>query len=126
MQYTDLVMLDIKHIDPEKHKIITGYDNQRVLAFARYLCKKNIPTWIRHVVVEGYTDSEKDLFALGEFIGSLKNVKALDVLPYHTMGASKYKELGITYRLEGVKALAKTDAVLAKSKILEGIKSARK
>ena len=125
MQYTDLVMLDIKHIDPEKHKMITGFDNQRILGFARYLENKNIPTWIRHVVVEGYTNDANDLFELGKFIGSLKNVKALDVLPYHTMGAAKYKELGIAYRLEGVKALAKSDAVLAKSKILEGVKAAR-
>ena len=75
MQNTDLVMLDIKHIDAEKHRELTGHSNERVLAFARYLEEKKIPTWIRHVVVEGYTDSEKDLFALGEFIGSLKNVK---------------------------------------------------
>ena len=125
MNYTDLVMLDIKHIDSEKHEILTGFENDRVLAFARYLEGKNIPTWIRHVVVEGYTNDEKALFALGEFIGTLKNVKALDVLPYHTMGASKYKELGIKYRLEGVKALSKTDAAKAKVKILEGIKAVR-
>ena len=125
MQNTDLVMLDIKHIDAEKHRELTGHSNERVLAFARYLEKKKIPTWIRHVVVEGYTDSEKDLFRLGEFIGSLKNVKALDVLPYHTMGAAKYKEMGIKYRLEGVPSLSKTAAAQAKAKILEGIKSIR-
>lgn len=125
MKNTDLVMLDIKHIDPEKHKALTGFENDRVLAFARYLEAKNIPTWIRHVVVEGYTDNESDLFALGEFIGTLKNVKVLDVLPYHTMGASKYKELGIAYRLENTPALSKSDAGRAKAKILEGIKSIR-
>ena len=124
--YTDLVMLDLKHIDTEKHKELTGHSNERVLAFARYLERKNIPTWIRHVVVEGYTDDEKDLFALGEFIGTLKNVKALDVLPYHTMGATKYKELGIPYRLEGIKALSKSDAARAKEKILNGIRKMRK
>ena len=125
MQNTDLVMLDIKHIDAEKHRELTGHSNERVLAFARYLEEKKIPTWIRHVVVEGYTDSEKDLFALGEFIGSLKNVKALDVLPYHTMGAAKYKEMGIKYRLEGLSSLSKNAAAQAKAKILEGIKSIR-
>ena len=125
MDYTDLVMLDIKHIDSEKHKMLTGFANDRVLNFARYLESKNIPTWIRHVVVEGYTDNEEDLFALGEFIGSLKNVKALDVLPYHTMGAAKYKELGIKYRLEGIESLSKADAAKAKVKILEGIKATR-
>ena len=125
MQNTDLVMLDIKHIDAEKHRELTGHSNERVLAFARYLEEKKIPTWIRHVVVEGYTDSEKDLFRLGEFIGSLKNVTALDVLPYHTRGAAKYKEMGIKYRLEGVPSLSKTAAAQAKAKILEGIKSIR-
>ena len=126
MQYTDLVMLDIKHIDAEKHKELTGQTNERVLGFAKYLDSKNVPTWIRHVVLEDYTDGENDLFALGEFIGTLKNVKALDVLPYHTMGAQKYKELGIQYRLEGIPALSKADAARAKEKILNGIRKMRK
>ena len=126
MQYTDLVMLDIKHIDPEKHKELTGHSNESILTFARYLEKKKIPVWIRHVVVEGYTDSENDLYALGEFIGTLKNVKALDVLPYHTMGASKYKELGIKYRLKDTPAMSKADAAKAKAKIIEGIRTTRK
>ena len=125
MQHTDLVMLDIKHIDPEKHKTLTGYSNERVLAFARYLEKKNIPIWIRHVVVDGYTYDETDLYALGEFIGTLKNVKVLDVLPYHTMGAAKYKELGIKYRLEGIPALSKNDAAKAKAIIIESIRKTR-
>lgn len=123
--YTDLVMLDIKHIDAEKHKKLTGFDNATVLAFARYLDAKKIPTWIRHVVVEGYTDDETDLFSLGEFIGSLKNVKALDVLPYHTMGAAKYKELGIKYRLDGIPSLSKTAAAWAKEIIIQGIRKAK-
>ena len=125
MQNTDLIMLDLKHIDSEKHKELTGQPNERILAFARYLEKKKVPTWIRHVVVEGYTDDENDLLSLGEFIGTLKNVKALDVLPYHTMGASKYKDMGIKYRLEGVPALSKTAATQAKSRILEGIRKTR-
>ena len=125
IRYTDLVMLDIKHIDPEKHKNLTGFSNESILAFARYLEKRNISVWIRHVVLEGYTDSENDLYALGEFIGTLKNVKALDVLPYHTMGASKYKELGIKYRLENTPALTRSDAEKAKAIILDGIRNVR-
>ena len=125
MRNTDLVMLDIKHINSEKHKELTGYSNEKILAFARYLEEKTMPVWIRHVVVEGYTNDEKSLFALGEFIGTLKNVKALDVLPYHTMGAEKYKELGIKYRLEGVSALSKQEAENAKKVILEGIRKTR-
>ncbi len=125
MSLTDLVMLDIKHIDAESHKTLTGHSNENILAFARYLDSKNIPMWIRHVIVEGYTDKDEDLFRLGEFIGTLRNAKALDVLPYHTMGVSKYKELGIKYRLEGVPSLSKADAAKAKQKILLGIKTTR-
>lgn len=122
---TDLVMLDIKHIDPARHKELTGYDNENILAFARYLDRKNVPLWIRHIVVEGYTDSADELIRLGEFIGTLKSLKALDVLPYHTMGVGKHKELGIPYKLEGVPALPLSSAVAAKQHILNGIKKVR-
>ena len=126
MQYVDLVMLDIKHIDPVKHRGLTSRDNGRVLAFARYLADKNIPVWIRHVIVEGYTDSEEDLRDLGRFIGGLRNVKALDVLPYHAMGEGKYRELGIEYPLKGMPALDRSKAEKARLHILEGIREARR
>ncbi len=125
MRYTDLVMLDIKHIDAEKHKALTGKDNKNILLFAKYLESKNIPIWVRHIIVEGYTDEPIYLKELGRFIGSLKNLKALDVLPYHTMGVNKYKELGIEYPLKGISALSKSEAVKAKQFILEGIQEAR-
>ncbi len=125
LQNTDLVMLDIKHIDPEKHRRLTGMDNDRILAFTRLLDEKGIPLWIRHVVVEGYTDDPAELAALGRFIGSLHMVKALDVLPYHTMGTAKYEKLGITYPLEGVPALTKEAAAVARGYILEGIREVR-
>lgn len=125
MKYTDLVMLDIKHIDSQAHKALTGQGNKNVLDFAKYLEQKNIPVWIRHVVVEGYTDSSEALKELGRFIGKLKNLKALDVLPYHSLGAGKYKELGIPYKLEGLKPLSKGEAVKAKMLILEGMKETR-
>lgn len=124
--YTDLVMLDIKHIISENHKALTGMDNQNILSFAHFLDKKGIPIWIRHIIVEGYTDNPDHLVELGKFIGKLKNLKALDVLPYHTMGVSKYKELGIAYPLENIEALPLCDAVKAKEHILEGIKLVRK
>lgn len=125
MKYTDLVMLDIKHIDPEKHKALTRQENQGILAFAKYLEEKQIPLWIRHVVVPGISDDPKDLKNLGRFIGALKNLKALDVLPYHTMGVRKYQELGMTYPLEGVEALTKEKAAEAKQAIMEGIREVR-
>lgn len=125
LNYTDLIMLDIKHINSENHKALTGWENKNVLSFAKYIDSKNIDIWIRHVVVTGYTDSHDDLLSLGRFIGQLKNLKALDVLPYHTMGVSKYKELNIPYKLEGVKALTKEDAKKARQIIIEGIRAVR-
>lgn len=126
MQYTDLVMLDIKHIDPEEHKKLCSQPNDGILAFAKYLSDKEIPVWIRHVVVPGITYNEEYLYKLGLFIGTLKNVKALDVLPYHTMGVSKYENLGIDYPLKGVPALNKDEVMKAKSFIINGIKETRK
>ena len=126
MEYTDLVMLDIKHIDTDMHKSLTGHKNDRILAFAKYLEKKKIPVWIRHVVVEGYTDDPEHLLALGRFIGGLKNLRALDVLPYHTMGESKYREMDIPYPLKGTPATSNDKAAEAKNIILQGIYSIRK
>jgi len=122
---TDLVMLDIKHIDSSAHKELTGFSNEGILAFARHLDERHVPVWIRHVVVQGITDGKDDLYALGQFIGSLHNVKALDVLPYHTMGESKYEELGMEYPLSGLPALPKEKAAWAREIILEGVRKAR-
>ena len=126
MKYTSLVMLDIKHIDSKKHKALTGASNENVLALARYLDKKKIPLWVRHVIVEGYTDDIADLTRLGEFIGGLSNLAALDVLPYHTLGVKKYEELGIEYQLKDIPPLKKEKALEAKQIILEAIKRTRK
>ena len=118
MEVTDLVMLDIKHIDPEGHKVLTGHDNAGILAFAKYLEQKQVPVWIRHVVVPGITDDPALLTRLGAFIGTLSNVKALDVLPYHIMGVTKYKQLDMAYPLEGVPPATKEQAAAAKKIIL--------
>ena len=125
VKYTDLVMLDLKHIDPEKHKSLTGSPNKNVLSFAEYLNEKGIPLWVRHVVVKGYTDDKDDLKRLGRYLAHLNNLKALDVLPYHTMGVNKYKELGLSYPLEGLEALTMQEAVKAKSYIMEGFRDER-
>ena len=126
MQYTDLVMLDIKHIDSDEHRKLTQQENKNILEFARYLEEKKIPVWIRHVVVPGITDKEEHLRNLGRFIGTLSNVKALDVLPYHVMGVAKYHELGIPYPLEGVEAATAKQVEQAKKFILKGYREARK
>ena len=87
---------------------------------------KGCEIWIRHVVVPGITQNDKYLYKLGEFIGTLKHVKALDVLPYHTMGAVKYQNLGMKYPLDGVRPLEKQEAIAAREVIKEGIRAARK
>lgn len=119
---TDLVMLDIKHIENKKHLALTGHGNQRIFAFAKFLSDHGVPIWIRHVIVPGWTDLPEEQEALGEFIGTLKTLKALDVLPYHDMGKVKYTELGIPYPLEGVPALSAADAEAAKENIMQGLR----
>ena len=122
MAATDLVMLDIKHIDDAEHRKLTGQSNQHILEFAEYLNEKKVPVWIRHVVVPGITLNDVFLRRLGHLIGGLENLKALDVLPYHTMGEVKYENLGIDYPLKGIPAATKEQAVHAKNVIFEGIK----
>ena len=119
---TDLVMLDIKHIDDARHKELTAHSNERILAFARYLDEKNIPIWIRHVIVPGVTLYQEYLERLGEFMGSLNNVKALDVLPYHTLGKMKYESMGLDYPLGDTREATKEEAVSAKKVILAAYK----
>ena len=125
IKVTDLVMLDIKHINNTKHKEITGKENDNILRFAKFLDQNNINMYIRHVIVENYTTDEKDLFELGRFIGSLKNVKALDVLPFHNLGKVKYEKLGLPYKLKDMENLSKEKAQSAKNHILKGIYSYR-
>ena len=126
LSLTDLVMLDIKHIDPKLHMQLTGCSNENVLRFAHYLDRKKIPLWIRHVVVPTVTDNETYLYRLGWFIGGLGSLKALDVLPYHTMGRPKYEKLGIPYRLEGIPAMDRPTLLLKKQAILKGISDRRR
>lgn len=123
---TDLVMLDIKHIDPEKHLKLTKQHNDNILKFAAYLDKMNVDMWIRHVVVPGISDDDNDLYKLGYFIGQFKNLKALDVLPYHDMGKTKYEKLGIDYVLKDTPPMDKTKVIDKKKVIIEGIKARRK
>ena len=103
LEVTDLVLLDIKHINDTEHKKLTGFSNSHALDFAKFLSDKGTPVWIRHVLVDGITDNDEYLKSLKQFIDTLKNVQAVEVLPYHGMGETKYKKLGIKYALEGMK-----------------------
>ena len=82
---------------------VTALPNKNILEFAQYLSDKQVPVWIRHVLVPGLTDFDEHLVKLGEFVKTLKNVDKFEILPYHTMGEFKWRELGIPYPLEGVK-----------------------
>ncbi len=122
LKFTDLVLLDIKHIDDEEHKKLTGHSNRNILDFARYLSEIQKPVWIRHVVVPGITNNEKYLKELGRFLKTLKNVQALDVLPYHDMAIPKYESLGINYPLKVTKPLTKQEAINARDIIIGEMK----
>lgn len=102
MKYTDLFMLDIKHMDDAAHRKLTGQTNQNILEMAAYLSDHGKAMWIRHVLVPGITTEEDELHRLRSFLDTLKTVERVEVLPYHTLGVFKWKELGIPYQLEGV------------------------
>ncbi len=99
---TDLLLVDIKHIDNEKHIELTGKPNTNILDCLKYLSEINKPVWIRHVLVPGITDVDEYLERTAQFIDELGNVKRVDVLPYHSLGMYKWEQLGIPYQLEGV------------------------
>ncbi len=121
MEYTDLVMLDIKQIDRDKHKELTGHYNDSMLSFAKYLSDNNKKLWVRFVCVPGVTDDDEDLVRYGKFLGELKTLEALDVLPYHTMGVKKYEGLGIPYRLDGIEPPDKEYVMRKKNLILNAM-----
>lgn len=126
LEVTDLVMLDIKRMNREGHKELTGRYNDNILDFARYLSEKDKKMWVRFVCVPNVTDNEEELKEYGAFLGKLKNVEALDVLPYHLMGVKKYEQLGIKYRLEGVEAATIKYAQERKEMILKYMKETQK
>lgn len=100
MQSTDLILLDIKHIDSEQHRWLTGHPNENILDCARYLSDISKPVWIRHVLVPDITDDEKQLRELRKFLDTLHNIDKVEVLPYHTLGTFKWEQLGVPYSLK--------------------------
>jgi len=117
MKYTDLVLLDIKHIDNDAHKRLTGWENENILDCARYLSDIHKPVWIRHVLVPGINDDDESLHRLRSFIDTLSNVERVEVLPYHDLGVYKWEQLGISYKLTDVKPPTE-ESVLHARKIL--------
>ena len=119
LSLTDLVLLDIKHINGEKCKDLVGFSNKLELEFARYLSDNNIPIWIRQVIIPGIIDDEQDLLKLKEFLGSLKDIQKIELHPYHNMGIYKWKSLGFRYPLEGIPPA--TDEDIKRAKHILGI-----
>lgn len=117
MKYTDLILLDIKQIDDEQHKILTGHSNQNILDMAKYLSDIGKPVWIRHVLVPERSDKDEYLERLHDFISGLSNVEKVEVLPYHTLGTFKWKELGMEYPLEGINPPTKERVENVKQKL---------
>lgn len=118
LSLTDLVLLDIKHIDEEKSKNLVGFSNKLELEFAKYLSDNGINMWIRQVLIPTLTDDESDLIKLKNFIKSLKTVQKVEILPYHSMGKYKWKKLGLKYDLENIPDATSEDVERAKN-ILE-------
>lgn len=114
LSVTDLVLLDIKHIDEKKCKELVGKSNMLELEFAKYLSNNNIDIWIRQVLVPGITDDKEDLLRLKKFISSLKTVKKVELLPYHNMGKYKWEKLNQKYELENVRPATLEDVEKAK------------
>lgn len=114
LKHTNLVLLDVKHIDSEKHKVLTGRDNTHTLEFAKYCEERGINMWLRHVLVPGYTDDPEDLENLAKYFKDYRHVERLEILPYHTLGVFKYKKMGKPYTLEGVKPPTKEQIENAK------------
>jgi Pyruvate-formate lyase-activating enzyme len=119
LQYTDLVLLDIKSIDEKQHETLTGVPLSHTLTFLDYLVSINKPVWLRHVIVPGITYNTELLEKLADFIKPLPNVEKVDLLAYHTLGVFKWKELGKTYPLEGVPPLAPEEYTVAKKIFLD-------
>ena len=118
LSLTDLVLLDIKHINPAKCKELVGFSNEKELTFAKYLSNNHIPIWIRQVLIPGITDNEEDLLELKKFIHSLKTVEKVELLPYHNLGEHKWKELNLEYALKDI-PLATSEDVKRAKEILE-------
>lgn len=125
MKSTDLIMLDIKHVDPEEHLKLTSQPCDNIFDFLKFLDEEEKTIWIRHVVVPGITLIPEYLDRLGYFLGEFTHIKALDVLPYHSMGKTKYENMGIDYVLKDVAEATKADAISARETILAGMKRRR-
>ena len=103
MRLVDLVLLDVKQANPERHRVLTGHPNTQTLRTAAWLEEHGRPFWLRYVLVPGYSDAEEDIRRLGERLGGCRSIERVELLPYHTLGVHKYEAMGLDYRLRGVR-----------------------
>ncbi len=120
LDYTDLVILDLKEMDNDTHKDLIGVDNAKILKFAEHISDSGVPMWIRHVLVPTITDKEEHLLKLKEFVSTLKNVEKVEVLGYHTLGSEKWEMIGDKFMLEGIPEASGED--VKKAEQILGIK----
>ncbi len=120
LEYTDLVLLDLKQANTKKHMELTGVDNERIKLFTSYLGEIGKPVWIRYVLVPGYTDDEEDLLSAYNYLKGFKNIEKIEVLPYHSMGKVKWEKLNVEYPLEGVPSPSQEEVDRAKNILTTG------
>lgn len=123
LEVTDLVMLDIKLMDSEGHEKLAGKTNEHILELGRFISEEGVPMWIRRVLVPNVTDSDEDLEKTAAYIGSLKTVEKVEVLPYHTMGEYKWEQMGYDYPLKDVQAPSEELVKHAEAILNKGLKS---
>lgn len=122
LEYTDMVMLDIKLMDSEGHKRLAGKTNEHILELGRFISDTGTPMWIRRVLVPGLTDSEEDLQKTADYISALKSVEKVEVLPYHTMGAYKWEQMGYEYELKDVESPEDASVIKAEQILQSGLR----
>ena len=122
LKVTDLFLIDIKHIDNHEHIKLTAQSNKKILQFMDYLYENKQDIWVRHVIVPGLTLIEKHLYQLGYYLGKYKNIRALDIIPYHNMAISKYENMNMQYALEHTPIPTKEDMIFAKNTVMQGLK----
>lgn len=127
LKYTDLVLLDIKHINSDGYVVLTGRDTKDVNTFLEALRRSKTRVWVRHVVVPGYTDTEDHMKKIAEIItNEVPNVDKIELLPYHVLGVNKYEKLGISYRLDGVEPMNKEKVKQLQDYLVSLVNSASK
>lgn len=115
LEYTDLILLDVKHINPDKYQILTSKPLEPTLQFIQYLSEINKPMWVRYVLVPGYSDDEQDLNDWAKYISQFKNVERVDVLPFHQMGIHKWEQVGVDYKLKDIQPPTREEVQKAES-----------